>query len=282
MKLRGKILAAFLVVIVIFTIMGAINYVRFDSMSNNVDEIVDRNAPAAELIRDMRIALGWMFAAHSELVEGADAYKSTIAGGGSIEEAQAAAEISYTNATTVLSEHHEKIDEAYDEFEALGYFKGAEAEEMNALIGEHEETVEYFEQLERDYRATDWEAGEETMELLDASAEAADEALEQVEGRIDLEFVELNEETKDTADSSKTLILVLLIVGIVVSIVLALIMASIIVGPVKELTEVANDISLGKTDLRVPEIKSSDEIGELSKSFGRMVTSIKIMMMEED
>ena len=153
---------------------------------------------------------------------------------------------------------------------------------MNALIGEHEETVEYFEQLERDYRATDWEAGEETMELLDASAEAADEALEQVEGRIDLEFVELNEETKDTADSSKTLILVLLIVGIVVSIVLALIMASIIVGPVKELTEVANDISLGKTDLRVPEIKSSDEIGELSKSFGRMVTSIKIMMMEED
>ncbi len=282
MNLRTKLLVAFLVVIAVFAIMGGVNYAQVNSVSNNVDDIVDKNAPAAEIIMDMRIDLGWMFAAHAELVEGADAYKSTISGGGSVDDANLAAEPAYINAMSAMEAHHETLEEAHDAFTALGYFTGEKAEEMNALIEKHDETIEYFKQLERDYRAADWEAGEETMELLDASAIAADEALEQVEEVIDADFVKLNEDTQDMTDQTKTLILVLLLVGIVIGIIIALFMANMIIAPVKKLTEAANAVSRGDKDLKAPEITSKDEIGELGESFGRMIASLKIMMMDED
>ena len=281
MNLRNKMLLAFMVLVVILAIMGSVSYIQFNGMSDNVDEIVDKNAPAAEIIMDMRIALGWMFAAHAELVEGVLAYQETLAGGGTVAEAEAAAEPAYTNAMAGMNEYHDILEEAHEAFNDLGYFSGAEAEEMNALIEVHDETIEYFRQLEQDYRATDWEAGEATMELLDASAVEADAALEQVEEAIDSYFVELNNSTRDKADTGKTIILVLLIAGIVVGIILALFLANMITTPVKKLTDIADKVSKGDLDIAI-DIKSKDEIGELAESFDRMVVAVRFLTEDEE
>jgi HAMP domain-containing protein len=72
------------------------------------------------------------------------------------------------------------------------------------------------------------------------------------------------------------------ILMIVISLLVAGFLSYSITKPIKQLTDVANKVSTGDMTAKMPEIKSNDEIGELAKSFGRMVASIKIMMMDKE
>lgn len=54
-----------------------------------------------------------------------------------------------------------------------------------------------------------------------------------------------------------------------------------IIRDIKKLNETANAISMGNTDVSV-DVERKDEIGELAESFGRMVASLKIMMMDPE
>lgn len=47
-----------------------------------------------------------------------------------------------------------------------------------------------------------------------------------------------------------------------------------VVGPIRELTRAADDISKGDTDIKI-QIKSNDEVGDLAESFERMLAAIK-------
>jgi len=51
-----------------------------------------------------------------------------------------------------------------------------------------------------------------------------------------------------------------------------------IIGPVKELTDVANTYSLGNLDLKIPAKERKDEIGDLAMAIDRLGTSIKLAM----
>jgi HAMP domain-containing protein len=53
-----------------------------------------------------------------------------------------------------------------------------------------------------------------------------------------------------------------------------------ITRPVKKLTEIAEKVSMGDTDVEV-DIKSNDEIGVLAKAFSRMVVSLKFLMNDD-
>ncbi|MHB8104174.1 MAG: HAMP domain-containing protein [Dehalococcoidales bacterium] len=72
------------------------------------------------------------------------------------------------------------------------------------------------------------------------------------------------------------------IVMLVVALLIALYLAYSITKPIKQLTDVANKVSTGEMDVKMPDIKSKDEIGDLAKSFGRMVASIKFMMTDKE
>ncbi len=54
-----------------------------------------------------------------------------------------------------------------------------------------------------------------------------------------------------------------------------------IIRDIKKLNKTANEISKGNTNVFVDVVRK-DEIGELADSFGRMVTSLKIMMAEDE
>jgi HAMP domain-containing protein len=75
---------------------------------------------------------------------------------------------------------------------------------------------------------------------------------------------------------------VYIILMVVVALLAATFLAYSITKPIKQLTEVANQVSTGSLDTKMPEIKSKDEIGDLSKSLGRMVASIKFMMTDKE
>lgn len=89
-------------------------------------------------------------------------------------------------------------------------------------------------------------------------------------------------EMEDLKSSLTTQFIIAFVVVLVLAIIIALFLTRMIVGPVKKLTEVANQVSRGNTDMALPNIKTKDEIGDLAKSFGRMVASVKFMMTDKE
>jgi methyl-accepting chemotaxis protein len=77
--------------------------------------------------------------------------------------------------------------------------------------------------------------------------------------------------------SQRTLRMILIVVGVclLVVIVLTYWFSRRIIGPITHLTRVANRISMGDLETRV-EIRSSDEVGRLAESFGRMQESLRV------
>lgn len=58
-----------------------------------------------------------------------------------------------------------------------------------------------------------------------------------------------------------------------------LLFSGTIIKDVNRLNRIANKISMGDMEVKM-DIRRHDEIGDLADSFGRMVASLKIMMME--
>jgi len=59
-----------------------------------------------------------------------------------------------------------------------------------------------------------------------------------------------------------------------------LLFSGTIIKDVNRLNRIANKISMGDMDVKM-DIRRRDEVGDLAESFGRMVASLKIMMMEK-
>jgi len=67
-----------------------------------------------------------------------------------------------------------------------------------------------------------------------------------------------------------------IILSVLVSICLALIVSTMITKPIRSLMEMANKISWGDMNVNI-NIKSKDEIGDLARSFNRMKNAFKVM-----
>jgi nitrogen fixation/metabolism regulation signal transduction histidine kinase len=89
-------------------------------------------------------------------------------------------------------------------------------------------------------------------------------------------------EMDDLKASLTTQFIIAFVIVVVAAVVIALLLTRMIVRPINKLNKVANEISQGETELSMPEIKSRDEIGDLAKSFGRMIASIKFMMTDKE
>ena len=84
----------------------------------------------------------------------------------------------------------------------------------------------------------------------------------------------LNNETIESASSTKNKITIYLIFGILLSLSLGFLLAAIIGKPLKELENATENFASGNYDVSV-KIYSKDEIGKLTAAFSKMVTQIK-------
>ena len=76
-----------------------------------------------------------------------------------------------------------------------------------------------------------------------------------------------------------TLVIIFLIAVLIAGLIIQY-FSKTIIRDVNKLNKVANEISTGNMDVRM-DVKRNDELGELAESFGRMVASLKIMMMDD-
>jgi HAMP domain-containing protein len=188
-----------------------------------------------------------------------------------------------------------------DEAEALD-----EMAELQEGIESHIERIEASEMFAED-DVSDIEASIEefnvtitgVVEAVDGGdASEIDEAVE----AMDEKTFELNDELVEYVASAKTdlesnitdlhdmiqmvnIVLIASLVGVLVfGLAFSMLFARSLLGPITRMTSAANDISSGKKDVGFLNIDRADEIGELGKSFDRMINSLKVAMdmLEKD
>jgi len=74
--------------------------------------------------------------------------------------------------------------------------------------------------------------------------------------------------------NTRNVVIVLAVILAIIIILLSSYISKGVVGPIRELTEAANNISKGNTNIKI-DIKSNDEVGDLAESFERMLAAIK-------
>ncbi|HZG73638.1 MAG TPA: ATP-binding protein, partial [Chondromyces sp.] len=82
------------------------------------------------------------------------------------------------------------------------------------------------------------------------------------------------EEIRETTQQTTKLILLAAGIAIVLTTIFAFFLSTRITAPLLKMKEAANEVAKGKFDLKVP-ILSTDEIGELAKSFNQMAKQLK-------
>jgi len=86
----------------------------------------------------------------------------------------------------------------------------------------------------------------------------------------------------DSSTSHMMIILIIvLVVVVVVALVVALLLSRSITKPVSQLRDVADKVSMGDMHVTLPKV-TDDEIGDLSQSFDRMVTAVRILSQDEE
>ncbi|HWQ64609.1 MAG TPA: HAMP domain-containing protein, partial [Methanospirillum sp.] len=85
----------------------------------------------------------------------------------------------------------------------------------------------------------------------------------------------------ESMSSSNTILLITIITMIIV-IIIVCIMAMSISRPIKQLTEIADKVSMGDLQTKI-DVHTNDEINDLAESFRRMINAFKMMVsMQED
>ena len=109
----------------------------------------------------------------------------------------------------------------------------------------------------------------ESKEIFDS---LADTTLELVQYNKD-EANKLSSNASTIYANTRTILLVVIIIVIIICLVLSIIITSSIVKPINKLVKVADILASGDVDVNVV-TKSNDEIGDLTRSFGRMIETI--------
>lgn len=112
-----------------------------------------------------------------------------------------------------------------------------------------------------------------------APARGIEQKLDEIHDRTEEKLLATAGRTSERfqATSQRTLRMILIVVGVCLLVVILLTywFSRRIIGPITHLTRVANRISMGDLETRV-EIRSSDEVGRLAESFGRMQESLRV------
>jgi len=82
-----------------------------------------------------------------------------------------------------------------------------------------------------------------------------------------------------TAERSKMLLAAIFAVSVVISIILTLLIASLITGPIRNMTDIANNVAKGNLNVHI-DTSAKDETGVLAKSFANIVNVINLLITD--
>ncbi|WP_428909484.1 methyl-accepting chemotaxis protein [Niallia sp. Krafla_26] len=86
------------------------------------------------------------------------------------------------------------------------------------------------------------------------------------------------EETSKSVDQTKTFVLVIGIISMLMGTILAILITRSITKPIKSASEALGKIAAGNLQIQALEIKSNDEVGDLGKSYYKMIEDLRSVL----
>ncbi len=112
------------------------------------------------------------------------------------------------------------------------------------------------------------------LEVFNAPVEAIEQQLIQNRDTVAADI-------SDAKDNTQQMTWVVVAIMAIVVAIVSVVFGRSVVGPIKKLTNAADKVSKGDMDVKI-DVTSKDEIGDLADSFGRMVSSMKFLMEDEE
>jgi len=163
----------------------------------------------------------------------------------------------------------------------------------NPLLNEHERSIrlerantlkKYVQQYKNEAcdpimnaaRAGDYDRCIEIVNNMGTSADEASAITNEICDLANIVEERSSNSALATADQSKMLLFVIFAVSVVISIILAMLIALLIARPIRNMTDVANNVAKGNLNVNI-DTSAKDETGMLAKSFANIVTIVNLL-----
>ena len=277
MKIKGKLIASFSVIILLNLILATVLYFSFSAVKNNIRDIEEKFTPATNTMSELRYSLATVSDARGSLIEGALVYQTELLDGSTTAEAAAIALPHYDAATASMQAFSGDLISAYSQFYEIDYFTKAQLEEIKANVLLYGDVTDDFLRLVMYYKNADWDKADVGLETLTASANASYGGIAAIEAMINNQVTAINAQMAQNADMAVYLIIGLNGAALLISLGLAFGLAGMIATPLRKLTRAANNIGEGEVDANIPTIKTKDEVHDLADALETMRGAIKFL-----
>ena len=249
MKIGKKFLVTYFVIVILVVSIGGVALFMNNTTTEKLNDIQDNYWVGSKAIMDFRTNI-YAIQGHTMCYVN--------------EEAEALEEI---------EEFEELIEANQQDIIDSGIFEEAILSDIDANLDEFYATIE--EVIEAVDGGDDAVIDETVEEMDEMAMEFKDELfvyVEMAQDDMDTQLVDLNGSLETTNTILVSAMAGILILGLV----LTVMFARSISNPINKMTNAANEISSGKKDVEFLNIERNDEIGDLGRSFDRMMNSVKL------
>ncbi|MCA0144957.1 methyl-accepting chemotaxis protein [Blastococcus sp. LR1] len=251
--LRGRLLAAILVVALTTVAVGAVGVSRMSALSDKATEAYEQGTVPLEQLKSLEVT--WWQLRYYRLLIGLETLDAAT---------RAATQQSIESTSAALQEQMATLENA-----SLG------AEVMAAFIGFEEATAGYLSTLEELYAAvaTNPAALQTLLPKLTAFEQQANETIAAAAAAADEFAAATAAEAQDAYESARTITFTIIGVGLVVSLVLAMVIAQGVIRPVQRIREVLGQVAAGDLTVRAGRT-GGGELEDMAASLDETLDSI--------
>lgn len=269
LKIAAKLIIGFIIVAIIAGIVGYIGFIGLSDMSKAVNEIGDVRLPSIQSLLNIYQAQTAVKSAERTMFSQLDSKEV------------------YDKQVGNINTEFTKAENAWKIYEPLPQTK-EEAEVWKQFVTSWDKwkgDINHFDELVQKYQAMNptntTERNKLFLQIENQSLTVAANSFRETETLL-LNTIDLNKKEADKAniDAEKTTntaninLLIAIAIGVVSAISLGLFISNIISKPIKQMSQVADKLAVGDVKVNV-EFDSKDEIGNLAKSFGKMIDNIR-------
>lgn len=255
MKIATKNITGFVIVALIAGIIGIVGYTNINTISKNDTTLYENMTVPISQLADIGVSFQRSRVHMRDML--------------------------MTNSEDAIKKESDNLDARKAEIEKIApeYEKLIVSAEMKKMFEDFKTSYAEF-QNQQDKIETLHKKGNHTeaIKILQGDGLKAALAANDIIDKMQLKKTEdanvQKKDNNDTANSSSVIMISFAIAGMALAVILGIFISRIISSPIKKLTEVAEKLSLGDVDVKV-ESTTKDEIGDLSKSFSKMIENVR-------
>ena len=249
MKILPKMIIGFLLVVLISLISGVFTMNLIDGMNSDIDKVHDVSYPINKYSTNYQRGANLLWIGTYIFANGDEPMGKQFIRSGKLK----------------MEENREKLAEIYD------------ADVISEMERKENTAIEASEMVVNNVKDTEYpkEKIQLNLNFLQQRVDALNLGLSSLVDESQENMIEDLADAKANANNAINLTLIAIFASLVLSLIVAFLIATHITRPVKQLKDVADKVTDGKFDTKLPEAKSNDEISELTASMEMLVTAFK-------